>query len=234
MRDSQDAGAISRASPTASSARTCSMPTIRRASGSRPKGRRSRPAPARRWSASGWCSPARPTASCGAAWRRRRCSAAATAARRWALVEGLWNVPERAHWEGGAGGLCLHSICPWPGDPKRLAVGISSAGVWLTEDGGRRWRRSVDGPGAALSARGGAGRHARLLRPQHAPRAAPAGDALHAVPRRRLPLRRRRRELDRHRHRTAGCPPTSASRWPSTPTIPTARSSSRWRRTPTA
>jgi photosystem II stability/assembly factor-like uncharacterized protein len=63
----------------------------------------------------------------------------------WTLVEGLWNVPERAHWCGGAGGLCLHSICPWPGEPKRLAVGISSAGVWLTEDGGTSWRRSVGG-----------------------------------------------------------------------------------------
>jgi photosystem II stability/assembly factor-like uncharacterized protein len=65
--------------------------------------------------------------------------------RSWSLVEGLWNVPERAHWEGGAGGLCLHSICPWPGEPRRLAVGISSAGVWLTEDGGKTWRRSVGG-----------------------------------------------------------------------------------------
>jgi photosystem II stability/assembly factor-like uncharacterized protein len=65
--------------------------------------------------------------------------------RTWALVEGLWNVPERAHWEGGAGGLCLHSICPWPGDPKRLAVGISSAGVWRTEDGGKNWHRGVGG-----------------------------------------------------------------------------------------
>jgi photosystem II stability/assembly factor-like uncharacterized protein len=63
----------------------------------------------------------------------------------WALVEGLWNVPERQHWEGGAGGLCLHSICPWPGDPNRLAVGISSAGVWLTHDAGRTWRRAVNG-----------------------------------------------------------------------------------------
>jgi photosystem II stability/assembly factor-like uncharacterized protein len=65
--------------------------------------------------------------------------------RTWALVEGLWNLPERAHWEGGLGGLCLHSICPWPGDPARLAVGISSAGVWLTEDAGRTWRRGVGG-----------------------------------------------------------------------------------------
>jgi photosystem II stability/assembly factor-like uncharacterized protein len=63
----------------------------------------------------------------------------------WALVEGLWNVPTRAQWEPGAGGLCLHSICPWPNDPKRLAIGISSAGVWLTDDGGKSWRRSVGG-----------------------------------------------------------------------------------------
>jgi photosystem II stability/assembly factor-like uncharacterized protein len=63
----------------------------------------------------------------------------------WALVEALWNVPERAHWNPGAGGLCLHSICPWPGDPNRLAVGISAGGVWLTEDGGKSWRRSVKG-----------------------------------------------------------------------------------------
>ena len=63
----------------------------------------------------------------------------------WALVEGLWNVPDRGKWEPGAGGLCLHSICPWPGEEKRLAVGISSAGVWLTEDAGRSWRRSVGG-----------------------------------------------------------------------------------------
>jgi photosystem II stability/assembly factor-like uncharacterized protein len=63
----------------------------------------------------------------------------------WSLVQGLWDVPQRPHWEPGAGGLCLHSICPWPGDPKRLAVGISSAGVWLTDDGARTWRRSIKG-----------------------------------------------------------------------------------------
>lgn len=63
----------------------------------------------------------------------------------WALVRGLWDVPSRPQWEGGAGGLCLHSICPWPGDPKRLAVGISSAGVWLTDDAGKSWRRAVTG-----------------------------------------------------------------------------------------
>lgn len=65
--------------------------------------------------------------------------------RSWTLNEGLWNVPGRAEWEGGLGGLCLHSICPWPGDPNRLAVGISAAGVWITGDGGVTWRRGGRG-----------------------------------------------------------------------------------------
>jgi molybdopterin converting factor small subunit len=67
------------------------------------------------------------------------------AGRTWELVRGLWDVPGRPQWQPGFGGLCLHSICPWPGQPERLAVGISSAGVWLTEDGGRSWRRGIDG-----------------------------------------------------------------------------------------
>lgn len=61
------------------------------------------------------------------------------------LNRGLYDVPGRAEWEGGAGGLCLHSICPFPGDPQRLAVAISAAGVWLTDDGGQSWRRGVEG-----------------------------------------------------------------------------------------
>lgn len=63
----------------------------------------------------------------------------------WSLNRGLWDRPERAEWQPGAGGMCLHSICPWPGDPARLAVGISAAGVWLSDDGGESWRTGFTG-----------------------------------------------------------------------------------------
>jgi len=65
--------------------------------------------------------------------------------RSWSLNRALWDDPSRPSWNPGAGGLCLHSICPWPGDPDRLAIGISAAGVWITEDRGKSWRRSNRG-----------------------------------------------------------------------------------------
>src|SRR5919106_12982 len=65
--------------------------------------------------------------------------------RTWELNRGLWDEPSRPSWNPGAGGLCLHSICTWPGDPDRLAIGISAAGVWLTEDRGKSWRRRNKG-----------------------------------------------------------------------------------------
>ena len=65
--------------------------------------------------------------------------------RTWALNRGLWDDPSRPKWQPGFGGLCLHSICTWPGDPERLAIGISAAGVWLSDDGGQSWRRGIKG-----------------------------------------------------------------------------------------
>jgi molybdopterin converting factor small subunit/photosystem II stability/assembly factor-like uncharacterized protein len=65
--------------------------------------------------------------------------------RTWSLNRGLFDEPSRASWSPGAGGLCLHSICTWPGDPSRLAVAISAAGVWLSDDGGETWRRGIKG-----------------------------------------------------------------------------------------
>jgi hypothetical protein len=63
----------------------------------------------------------------------------------WELDRTLWEHPTRPDWKPGGGGLCLHSIVPWPGDPDRLALAMSAVGVWLTEDGGRSWSHGNEG-----------------------------------------------------------------------------------------
>lgn len=65
--------------------------------------------------------------------------------RTWALNQALWDDPTRPNWQAGGGGLCLHSICPYPGDPAQLTVGISSVGVLHTDDGGASWHRRIKG-----------------------------------------------------------------------------------------
>jgi photosystem II stability/assembly factor-like uncharacterized protein len=59
----------------------------------------------------------------------------------WKLMESLSNHPSRPEWEGGAAGLVLHSIVADPGNPDKVWVGISAAGVFATEDGGQTWDR---------------------------------------------------------------------------------------------
>jgi len=63
----------------------------------------------------------------------------------WELNRALWDQPTRKDWQPGAGGLALHSICTWPGDPDKLALGISAVGVWLSEDRGESWRHGNQG-----------------------------------------------------------------------------------------
>ncbi len=82
----------------------------------------------------------------------------------WALNEGLWQHPTRPDWQPGGGGLCLHTIVPWPGDPNRLLVAISAVGVWLTEDGGASWRHSNTG-----------------IVPRYVPEDAPENPIIHCV-----------------------------------------------------
>lgn len=60
--------------------------------------------------------------------------------RTWKEVKGLSKHPTRKTWTPGAGGLCLHSIQIDPRDPKRMFVGISSAGVFRTDNGGTSWK----------------------------------------------------------------------------------------------
>lgn len=59
--------------------------------------------------------------------------------RTWSHVEGLRNHPTRPQWNPGGAGLILHSLVLHPDDPDQIWVGISSAGVFHTADGGRTW-----------------------------------------------------------------------------------------------
>jgi photosystem II stability/assembly factor-like uncharacterized protein len=59
----------------------------------------------------------------------------------WSLVRGLFDHPHRSRWIPGSSGMIyLHTILPHPIDPGRLHVGISAAGVYRTDDGGRTWQ----------------------------------------------------------------------------------------------
>ncbi len=55
-------------------------------------------------------------------------------------VQGLLGHPHRALWQPGGGGLCLHTIVLDPADPRRMAVAISTGGVYRTDDGGESWQ----------------------------------------------------------------------------------------------
>ena len=78
---------------------------------------------------------------------------------------------------------------------------------------GASWESATRASSRGTCRRRRAPRAARPLRPQHAPVAAPARTPLHAVPRRRLPLRRRRRARGPASPRA--CRATSGSRWSS-------------------
>lgn len=63
----------------------------------------------------------------------------------WQSVSGLNNHETRPGWIPGFGGLCLHSVLVDELDPDRIWIGISSAGVLRSEDGGKTWAFKDDG-----------------------------------------------------------------------------------------
>lgn len=68
----------------------------------------------------------------------------------WQLIRPLWDHPSRKKWFGG--GLDfpgVHSICVDPRDSKRVTVGVSCGGVWVTGDGGETWQCQSSGMYAA-------------------------------------------------------------------------------------
>ncbi len=62
----------------------------------------------------------------------------------WQLVDALTEHPSAQEWVPGAAGLVLHTIISDPADPQKVWIGISSAGVFSTKDGGATWERRND------------------------------------------------------------------------------------------
>ena len=59
----------------------------------------------------------------------------------WEKLPGLTDHPSADSWQPGAAGLTLHTIVTDPGNPAKLWLGISAAGVFASEDGGATWER---------------------------------------------------------------------------------------------
>ncbi|WP_165368470.1 WD40/YVTN/BNR-like repeat-containing protein [Serinicoccus sediminis] len=104
----------------------------------------------------------------------------------WTEVESLRRHPSAEDWNPGAAGLVLHTILADPGDPSRLWLGISAAGVFASKDAGGQWERRnalalPDEPDAAAAAGhpGGPGGGEVGLCVHHIVRAPGPGDVLY-------------------------------------------------------
>ncbi|WP_298887056.1 sialidase family protein [uncultured Serinicoccus sp.] len=104
----------------------------------------------------------------------------------WAEVDSLRRHPSAEDWNPGAAGLVLHTILANPGDPSRVWLGISAAGVFATKDAGGQWERRnalalPDEPDAAAAAEhpGGPGGGEVGLCVHHIVRAPGPGDVLY-------------------------------------------------------
>jgi photosystem II stability/assembly factor-like uncharacterized protein len=61
------------------------------------------------------------------------------------LVRGLWDHPHRPTWAPGGGGQAIHTLLPHPTDPQRVAVAMSTGGVYRSDDGGVSWEPANQG-----------------------------------------------------------------------------------------
>lgn len=59
----------------------------------------------------------------------------------WQPIDGFNEMEGRAEWQPGFGGLGAHTILTDAKNPKRMWVGVSSAGFFRTDDGGKNWSR---------------------------------------------------------------------------------------------
>ena len=58
----------------------------------------------------------------------------------WQELAGLRGHGSGAHWQPGAGGMCLHTILLDPQQEGRMYVAISAAGAFRSDDAGETWR----------------------------------------------------------------------------------------------
>ena len=64
----------------------------------------------------------------------------------WEMIRTLWDHPLRKKWAGGGADLPgIHSICVDPRNSKHVSIGVSTGGVWHTEDGGGDWTLRGEG-----------------------------------------------------------------------------------------
>ena len=119
------------------------------------------------------------------------------------LERALWDHPHRTEWGAGFGGQAFHTLLPHPQDSESVTVALSTGGVYQTHDGGASWEPRNHGIRAEFLPEGqqypefGQCVHKVTRHPVQ-----PAA-AVRAEPRRRLPLRRRGRDLGLDRRRAA-------------------------------
>jgi photosystem II stability/assembly factor-like uncharacterized protein len=66
--------------------------------------------------------------------------------RSWEFIWSLWNKPQRKKWFGGGYDYPgIHSIWVDPRDSRRVILGISCGGVWVSEDNGETWQNRAQG-----------------------------------------------------------------------------------------
>lgn len=64
----------------------------------------------------------------------------------WQLMRGLWDSPERRGWFGGGYDQPgIHSICVDPTDARMIRIGVSTGGVWSSDDDGASWSQCANG-----------------------------------------------------------------------------------------
>ena len=82
------------------------------------------------------------------------------------MVEGISNHEHARKWHPGNGGLCMHTIIR---DGKRVHLGISTGGHYLSEDGGDTFTAVFAQVVAAGRCRGARGLPSRMIVCMHRP-----------------------------------------------------------------